>query len=63
MIYDEKTLKVAIKAAAKKIPMLSVKQRNENLDMAAADMAEAYEIGVEEAQHEIILRLEGLLAK
>ncbi len=50
----------AIKAAAKKIPILGDKQLNENLDFAADSMAEAYRIGAEEAQAEIVRRLRAL---
>jgi hypothetical protein len=47
----------AVKAAAKRIPFLSDKRLNANLEFAAGDMAEAYRIGAEEAQREIIVRL------
>lgn len=52
----------AIKAASKKMPLATVKQRNEMLGYAAGDMAEAYEIGVEECQREIVMRLRALKA-
>jgi hypothetical protein len=49
-----------LKAARLKIPVLSSKQLRENLDYAGADPAEAYRIGVEEAQREIYARLVNL---
>jgi len=53
----------AIKAASKKMPLASVKQRNTNLELTGCDMAEAYEIGVEECQREIVTRLMALKIK
>lgn len=47
----------AIKAAAKRLPIVGDRVLNERLEWAAGDMAEAYRIGAEEAQGEIIARL------
>lgn len=57
------TLKTAIHTASKKLPFLSRKQQNEMLDFAADDLADAYRIGAEEAQREIVGRLRGLAAE
>lgn len=54
---DERTLKAAVKAARKKIRVLSDKKLNENLSFACGSLAEAYCVGVEEAQMEILDRL------
>lgn len=54
-------LTAAIRLAKKKISLQSRSARNENLENAADDMAEAYEIGVEEGQREITRRLTTLL--
>lgn len=62
MITPEvKALQAALRVAKKKIPMLSAKTRNANLEHAADDMAEAYEIGMEEGQSEIVERIQKLL--
>lgn len=53
----------AIKEAAKKLPFNSRKQQNEILEYAADDLADAYRIGAEEAQREILRRLRELQAK
>lgn len=50
-------LEKAIRAAGKKLPFKSTKQQNELLQYAADDMADAYRIGAEEAQQEIVTRL------
>ena len=50
----------ALKAARKRIPIVGDKKLRENLDFAAASKAEAYRIGVEEAQIEIISRIAAL---
>lgn len=50
----------AIKAAEKKLPFKTSKQQNTLLEYVADDLADAYRIGAEEAQHEIILRLKAL---
>lgn len=63
MQYDKKTLEAAIREVSKKMKLKSVKQRNELLSFAADDMAEAYEIGAEEAQEEMRFRLRQLAAK
>lgn len=52
-----KMLDKAIAIAGRKMPLLSRTTRNKNLELAADDMAEAYEIGVEECQREIVCRL------
>lgn len=53
-------LKKAISVASKRLPFKSAKQANKMLEYAADDKAEAYRIGAEEAQEEIILRLHAL---
>lgn len=53
----------AIKAAGKKVRILSTKALNSNLEAFCGDFAEAYRTGVEEAQGEIISRLMELRAK
>lgn len=50
----------AVRAAARRLPIKSDKQLNDILEYAADDKAEAYRIGAQEAQHEIINRI-GLL--
>ena len=52
-----KIIDKAIRAAGRKMPLRSEKARNEMLSYAAMDMAEAYQIGTEEAQSEILNRL------
>jgi hypothetical protein len=47
-------------AATKRLPFSSEKSTNALLEYAACDMAEAYRIGAEEAQSEIIRRLQQL---
>lgn len=47
----------AIKAAEKKLPFRTTKQQNALLEYAADDLADAYRIGAEEAQQEILTRL------
>lgn len=58
-IRDAETdaLQDAINSAKKKLPFKTSKQQNELLEYAADDLADAYRIGAEEAQHEIITRL------
>ena len=58
-----KAIKKAIKTAGRKLPLKSEKARNEMLAFAADDMAEAYQIGVEEAQREIVYRLRQIQAQ
>jgi hypothetical protein len=62
-----KVIDKAIRAVERKIPFKSEKARNEMLSYAAGDMAEAYQIGAEEAQGEFLARLQtirrGLLPK
>ena len=61
----------ALKLALKKLPRLNDKATQENLDFIvgccarcseARALAEAYRIGAEEAQHEIVARLRSLVA-
>lgn len=52
-----KELKVALRLAGKKIPVLGDKKLNANLDWACGNLAEAYRIGVEETQAEICRRI------
>jgi hypothetical protein len=62
-----KVIDKAIRAVDRKIPFASEKRRNKMLSYAAGDMAEAYQIGAEEAQVEFLARLHairrGLLPK
>lgn len=62
-----KVIDKAIRAVDRKIKFYSEKRRNEMLSYAAGDMAEAYQIGAEEAQGEFLARLQtirrGLLPK
>lgn len=53
-------LSAAIRAAKKKLPIMSDRRLNTNLEWAADSLAEAYRIGAEEAQNEIVGRLSGL---
>ena len=50
-------LEQAIRAASKRLPFRSSKQQNDILEYAADDLADAYRIGAEEAQAEIVARL------
>lgn len=50
----------AIRAAGKKLPLRPEKARNAMLEYAADDKAEAYQIGAEEAQGEILSRLHAI---
>lgn len=52
-----RTIDKAIKAASKRLPFASEKKQNEQLEWAAGSLAEAYRIGAEEAQGEILNRL------
>lgn len=45
----------------RRIALASEKVRNENLSYAAGSMAEAYEIGVQEAQRELVSRMSALV--
>jgi hypothetical protein len=56
-------LQRAIREAGKKLPFKSANDTNEMLEFAADDMAEAYQIGAEEAQHEIVRRLMAIEAE
>lgn len=53
----------ALRAAGKQLPFASRRDQNRELAFAADDMADAYRIGAEEAQREIIHRLQRLKAK
>jgi hypothetical protein len=53
----ERAMRLAVKAAGRRLPFKSEKATNALLEYAAGDMAEAYRIGAEEAQSEIIRRL------
>lgn len=53
----ERVMRKVIKIAGKRLPFKSEKSTNALLEYAAGDMAEAYRIGAEEAQTEIIRRL------
>jgi hypothetical protein len=53
----------AVREAQKKLPFASRKQQNQILEFAAGDLADAYRIGAEEAQREIVTRLRELAAK
>lgn len=61
--YRDKFWRKALGEARKKIKILPDRKLEENLEYAAGSLAEAYRIGVEEAQGEIITRLQGLQAK
>lgn len=52
-----------IKAAQKRIPFASEKRQNEALSFAVQSFAEAYRLGAEEAQHEILRRLSAIESK
>lgn len=54
---DRQTIRKAIQAANKKIRFLSHKETAAMLEYAADDKAEAYRIGSEETQREIVERL------
>jgi hypothetical protein len=53
----------AIREAGKKLSFASRKQQNQILEFAADDLADAYRIGAEEAQREIVARLRELATK
>lgn len=55
-----KIIDKAIRAVERKIPFRSEKARNEMLEYAAGDMAEAYLIGAEETQGEMLSRLQSI---
>lgn len=50
----------AVKAAKKRLPIKPTRALNQILDFAAGDKAEAYRLGAEEAQREIVTRLSAL---
>ncbi len=53
-------LKAAVRVAKLKLPIKTDRQLNDILQHAADDLAEAYRIGAEEAQGEIVGRLRAL---
>ncbi len=53
----------AVAAARKRLPIRRDKELEENLSYAAGSLAEAYRIGAEEAQSEIVARLAALPAE
>jgi hypothetical protein len=55
-----KVLSKAVRIASKKLPLRSDKAIRANLEFVTDDLAEAYRIGAEEAQREIVLRLREL---
>ena len=55
-----KVIDKAIRAVERKLPLKSSKARNEMLSYAAGDMADAYQIGAEEAQGEFLARLQAI---
>ncbi|MCU1318097.1 MAG: hypothetical protein JWN63_3419 [Candidatus Acidoferrum typicum] len=59
----DKFWRKAIAEASKRIKVLSDKKLNANLDYAAGSLADAYNIGVQEAQMEITDRLKLLQDK
>lgn len=59
----DKFWRKALTEAGKKIKVLPTRKLNDQLDYAAGDLAEAYRIGVEEAQGEILSRLRILQGK
>lgn len=46
-----------IRAALRRIPFSSEKRQNQMLEFCAGSLAEAYRLGAEEAQQEIVSRL------
>lgn len=50
----------AVRAASKRLPINPDRKLNERLDYFCGDFAEAYRIGAEEAQREIVARLNAL---
>ena len=54
------SLSRVLRAAGKKIPFASEKRQNDVLEFACGTLAEAYRIGAEEAQGEILRRLREL---
>lgn len=59
---DKKTTNKILRAASKKLPIVRDRMLNERLSWCADNMADAYRIGAEEAQGEIIGRLRSALA-
>lgn len=54
---DLAVIKKAIRVAGKKLRIHSDKTLNQNLEFCCGDLAEAYRVGAEEAQHAIVDRL------
>lgn len=54
------TVRKAKRAAFKRLPFESEKKQNERLEFAVGTLAEAYRLGAEEAQTEILRRLDEL---
>lgn len=63
MVIKKTPYDKAIQEASKKLPFAPTKQTNALLEHAADDMADAYRIGAEEAQAEIVTRLRILKEK
>lgn len=59
----DKFWRKALTEAGKTIRVLPARKLNGQLEYAAGDLAEAYRIGVEEAQEEILSRLRALQGK
>lgn len=57
---DKILLSKAVNAAKKKIKLNSDKQINKNLSYFCEDFAEAYRVGVEETQQEILNRIRSI---
>ena len=58
---EQRAIQRAINKARKRLPFLPEKKQNAMLEWAAGSMAEAYRLGAEEAQTEILHRLRALL--
>ena len=54
---NDKVLRMAIRAANRRLPFSTTIRQNAMLENICADFAEAYRIGAEEAQNEIVARL------
>jgi len=57
-VADRITKGAALRAVRSKLPILSEKKLQEQLEYAVGSLAEAYRIGAEEAQHVIVVRIE-----
>ena len=58
---DARTMKAVVRVAKKSIPTYTDKRLNENLEYFCGSLADAYKVGVEEAQGEILARLGALM--